>query len=873
MTNNHLLIYRLSELMLEKQQHILPLDDLFEDELIGAFVRSIQIDSPYQQLIFEGVLTETIKEERVMVTFTVEGYFHYILGEVIEKQTLDKEAKALKELLENNKLRGITEGVEQCLVRDVEKNDLSRLMWLIDEGDKALEASAYPLAQAFLMIEGHPKTEEEKEGASKKQIERVMDELLADSADNDIEVLERAIKRLLENQNNQVTENIYHHINETLAPKTPRKIKLLVKGIKCIEEDKRLQKLELLFEKFSKLRFRNPLKRFETLGEFGMAYYNLNEYTKSISILKKCISVITTRKFNTVRTEIGIRVTLVMSLVGKCIGAPKDISEAAEHLQKAQDLSEKNNLSDYNSTILALSGAIQLFSFSKEEAVQKMRSSIEEAERNYGLYHPITAKCYYGCAKSLQSISIKEAEEMAIQSLQIEQNLYKEGHPSTASAIELLGEIYTVKGNQDKAHEYLSESLEINIRNNGMQHQYTALSYLAIGDFYIKNEEFEDAIKNLTSSLKIQKKIRKDPNPLMARTYTKLALAEMMNLNFNECLNHSKQALNDALHHNEGNPEIVTLLNSIAFAYFFAGDLENSLLYYEKELEYRRKLFNKETKAIIKLILRIVGICSELKQYERAIDYASEGLKIGNNLSDSEKNLITELHNKIGVVHYHQRDFKNAEKHYNKSVQLHKKYEIAEELYLVYRNLALLNKDEGKYKKAIDFYTKSNQLNSKYYGPNSKEALTDKMDIALVHADSGDYSKAKQLQEFILNSLKDSKSDIEYGELKTDLQWELTLSYIGLEEYKKALPLLKENFKIFSDRGGYPFYIGHCYEKLKDYQKAIKNYSLSAELRKSHLGIDAHGTQEAIQNNIRLAKETDNIKLLPDWIRKIANDQ
>ena len=102
MTNNHLLIYRLAELMLEKQQHILPLDDLFEDEQIGAFVRSIEIDSPYQQLIFEGVLTETIKEERVMVTFTVEGYFHFVLGEVIENQTEGKPVEALKDLLEKS---------------------------------------------------------------------------------------------------------------------------------------------------------------------------------------------------------------------------------------------------------------------------------------------------------------------------------------------------------------------------------------------------------------------------------------------------------------------------------------------------------------------------------------------------------------------------------------------------------------------------------------------------------------------------------------------------------------------------------------------------------------------------------------------------
>ena len=142
-------------------------------------MRSIQIDSPYQQLIFEGVLTETIKHERVMVTYTVEGYFHYVLGEVIEKQTEGKGAEPLKELLENTQLRGITEGVEQCLVRDVENNDMSRLMWLIDEGGKALETSAYPLAQAYLM---HP-------------IEKVMDELLSDATDHDVEVLENSFGR------------------------------------------------------------------------------------------------------------------------------------------------------------------------------------------------------------------------------------------------------------------------------------------------------------------------------------------------------------------------------------------------------------------------------------------------------------------------------------------------------------------------------------------------------------------------------------------------------------------------------------------------------------------------------------------------------
>ena len=184
--------------MLEKQQHILALDDLFEDKQIGSFIRSIQIDSPYQQLIFEGVLTETIKEERVIVTFTIEGYFHYVLGEVIDHQTKGNGAEALKELLENNQLRGITEGIEQWLVRDVEKNDLSRLMWLIDEGERALEASVYPLAQAFLI---HPK-------------ERVMNELLADPTDNDYLILDKSIDIIRGNSNETFINKLYQHLWE-----------------------------------------------------------------------------------------------------------------------------------------------------------------------------------------------------------------------------------------------------------------------------------------------------------------------------------------------------------------------------------------------------------------------------------------------------------------------------------------------------------------------------------------------------------------------------------------------------------------------------------------------------------------------------------
>jgi hypothetical protein len=103
MTANHLLLCRLAELMLTEQQHQLPVDFLFEDGQIGDFVKSIQIDSPYQQMLLEGVLTETVNEDKLYVTFTVEGYFHYVLGEVIFNQAMGKGPEFLKDIIENNK--------------------------------------------------------------------------------------------------------------------------------------------------------------------------------------------------------------------------------------------------------------------------------------------------------------------------------------------------------------------------------------------------------------------------------------------------------------------------------------------------------------------------------------------------------------------------------------------------------------------------------------------------------------------------------------------------------------------------------------------------------------------------------------------------
>ena len=192
MTSNHTLIYRVSELMLKFQKNLFPVDEIFDDEQIGDFVKSIQIDSPYQQMLLDGVLTESIKDEKLYVSFTVEGYFHYVLGEVIYNQSTGQGTQFLLNIIEHNKLNGAKEGVEQCLIRDVNKNEISRVIEMIDLGGEAEKVARYPLAHAFI----------------KMQIENVFNALMEKPSISDWTVIKFVRGLLLNNQKQDVVNSL-----------------------------------------------------------------------------------------------------------------------------------------------------------------------------------------------------------------------------------------------------------------------------------------------------------------------------------------------------------------------------------------------------------------------------------------------------------------------------------------------------------------------------------------------------------------------------------------------------------------------------------------------------------------------------------------
>jgi hypothetical protein len=144
---------RICELMIIHEKSSISLDELYDDELIGDFVRTIQIDSPYQKIINSGILTEHIVDGILHVKFTIENFFHFLLGEIITLKYKNRPSSELKNIMENNKLHGIKEGVENCLINDVFNGDLNRIVELVDSvGDSNIKYIEHAIAYAFLTM-------------------------------------------------------------------------------------------------------------------------------------------------------------------------------------------------------------------------------------------------------------------------------------------------------------------------------------------------------------------------------------------------------------------------------------------------------------------------------------------------------------------------------------------------------------------------------------------------------------------------------------------------------------------------------------------------------------------------------------------------
>ncbi len=534
MTDNHKLLFRLAELMLQHEQHILPVDLLFDDGQIGDFVKSIQIDSPYQQMLLEGVLTESVRDEKLYVGFTVEGYFHYVLGEVIYSKSEEKSAEYLKEIIEHNKLNGAKEGVEQCLIRDVQNGDLSRLMWLIDRCEDYLSLFTLPLANVFHLFNF--------QNNSKELFTKTVEELLKKQTESDLIVLENVMAFFIKSQRHQIYLSLARCIFETNLPQNSRSTKLKLHAIKYIDKSYRKTQLENLYRQ---MRSNKPKVQNATIYiELGLGFRIISEFKKALSCFEIALNLLADLK-----NQITIRCHHSLGLIYSDLG---NYPLSIKHLYLALKITEKTKGKDYFSAYRSYNhiGSILHLIDKKNiiKSITHLKKGLRLATLHFGANHTETAIIYnalgitYGIKKDY-----KKAEIYYLAAFDVFKSIYPKDDPWLSTIYNNLASLYCSTGELGKALTFQNEAIEISIYNSGENDVLTAIMQSTYAKILNLLNQTKDSIENYQKTIKTFQLKLPSEHLYLQKAHSNLGIVYMENGSFSlaiKCFLKSLKVLN-----------------------------------------------------------------------------------------------------------------------------------------------------------------------------------------------------------------------------------------------------------------------------------------------------------------------------------------
>lgn len=553
MTSNHLLLYRLAELMLEHEQHILPVDLLFDDEQIGDFVKSIQIDSPYQQMLLEGVITESVHDEKLYVSYTVEGYFHYILGNVIEMNQLkSKKIEDLQKLIES-KLSGMKPGLEQYLIKCSVNGNESVIFNFIDLFPNNLDL----VIKAFVSL------------IVNNDRKKVLDTLFENVTDNDLLLLIEVLNYI----NNYLPQILIEFENELLQYKFLSEKDIFKKSY--------IEALRNTSTDSIDLKFLDNISSNDFDIEFEINIVKINLFSKlnyfksAEKTIKRNLYILSKLKSNNRRNIVKMfynNISIFYSEVG-------NYNLAIEASKNALSFSDESQ-SDYG--ILMNNIALRYIEIDRyDDAEKHLKIALNFDLKKFGNYSENVASRYgnFGLL-NINKENYLEAIDYLKLALKIDKSLFGNEDDIIATRLINLSEAYRNTNQIEEALKCIFESRKIDIANYGAKHPMIAYSYNIEAHIYMQLENFEKAIQTIKKAIEINKLFQNGINDKLNRDFNFLGIIYVKYGNLNKALTCFLKANKIEANLFSDNPElrIVTWLN-ICKIYLKINDKHNLEIY------------------------------------------------------------------------------------------------------------------------------------------------------------------------------------------------------------------------------------------------------------------------------------------------------
>ena len=521
MTGNQLLLCHLAELMLEHEQHILPVDLLFDDDQIGDYVKSIQIDSPYQQMLLDGVLTESVRDEKLYVSYTVEGYFHYVLGEVIHNRTEGSDAEALKQIVEENNLNGAKEGVEQCLILDAQRNDLSRLIWLIDYGAEFLDLAVVPLAASFMnfRVESCRKTTVEQ--AIFEHVRKVLSLVYNTPSINDDLILFKCIDYLKSKYCSVLLDAVQTSLDVIVQkPYYDENILVLLKLFPWIrDKNKRALYAELFINMSSNKRLSKYIK-WEINSTLAFYLKNISNFSKAVFYHRKVMKY-ELEEIGKISAEYAESVNFSASLE-IISGRYKEARKLYQKELKIREIISRDSNVDVFITRCFHSIALTFhYEGNYRKAIKNYEIALERRLNEGGRYCQATIGTLTNLGISFYEAGIPLAESYLEDALRIGK-LLNGNYNDISTILPFLSRIKLEKGELDAAGKLLKVNLDNRELIFGSSSREVAFSHADLMNFYIETGCFEKALEHAQEQNKLLVRILSNNNKYSISSYEEL---------------------------------------------------------------------------------------------------------------------------------------------------------------------------------------------------------------------------------------------------------------------------------------------------------------------------------------------------------------
>lgn len=381
----------------------------------------------------------------------------------------------------------------------------------------------------------------------------------------------------------------------------------------------------------------------------------------------------------------------------------------------------------------------------------------------------------------------------------------------------------------DQASDYLKKSLTL---SKGLEDPRVKVeANIKLGNHLISSSQYDSALQSFTTALAIAREkgnLKKEMESMVGqgRVLIELQKLDQADSIATLCMSLADTAPVDST--------IISECYSIfANTAYFRTQHAKSLEFDQKSLNYNKKDPVRRAKSLLNLSTTHL----RLRDYEKAMEYASNGLEQANTSGDNRT--IALLNKQLGKINFFIEKFDEAKKHYALAFVYYETVNDLTSLASLQYNLAEIHVSLKEFDLAIKEFKRGLEIINQTNSPLGKAHIT--YQIGLTYHKMGNYSNAENYYlkaKSLFSELDNPLMDIYIAKRLSDL-------YAGIGEYKKGYEYLLK-FKLLNDSIFNVNKLKEFAEVEEKYQNAQKEQEielLSAENQIASLELEKQETQ------------------------------